>query len=118
MVEGGLVDLLSFGLLSSSDASSSAGDPARSLRLAINRLCQELLPNAIGLSDAFAFTDWELDRYVPYFLSSTCETGLKCISALGVFDGKVYDALWARAQTEPLNQLEVTTAYEVGNRYI
>lgn len=32
--------------------------------MAILKLCSELLPNAIGLSDAFGFTDWELDRYV------------------------------------------------------
>ncbi|KAF8064384.1 peroxisomal oxidase [Lyophyllum atratum] len=95
VVEASLVDLLSFGLLRSLDKKQSgSSDPARPLRLYINQLCQELLPNAIGLSDAFGFTDWELD------------------SALGVFDGKVYDALWERAQTEPLNQTEVTTAYE------
>jgi hypothetical protein len=34
-------------------------------------------------------------------------------SALGVYDGKAYDALWARVQQEPLNQTEVTEAYEV-----
>ncbi|KAF8056038.1 peroxisomal oxidase [Lyophyllum atratum] len=95
VIEASLVDLLSSGLLRSLDKKQSgSSDPARPLRLYINQLCQELLPNAIGLSDAFGFTDWELD------------------SALGVFDGKVYDALWERAQTEPLNQTEVTTAYE------
>ncbi|KAF5376636.1 hypothetical protein D9615_007859 [Tricholomella constricta] len=101
VVEGGLVDLLSFGLLrpgtndnNNNNTHSGSSDPGRALRLHINRLCQELLPNAIGLSDAFGFTDWELD------------------SALGVFDGKVYEALWARAQLEPLNQTEVTSAYE------
>ncbi|RDB17664.1 Peroxisomal acyl-coenzyme A oxidase 1 [Hypsizygus marmoreus] len=96
-VEAGLVDFLSFGVLVPSNNTGShdrSVDPARSLRLAINQLCQELLPNAIGLTDAFGFTDWELD------------------SALGVFDGRVYDALWERVQTEPLNQTEVTSAYE------
>lgn len=34
-------------------------------------------------------------------------------SALGVHDGKVYEALWNRAQTEPLNRTEVPEAYEV-----
>lgn len=35
------------------------------------------------------------------------------ISALGVYDGRVYEALWERAQAEPLNKTEVTAAYEV-----
>ncbi len=35
-------------------------------------------------------------------------------SALGVYDGRVYEALWARVQTEPLNRTEVPEAYEVG----
>jgi acyl-CoA oxidase len=61
-VECGLVDLLSFGLIR--PTLNDAESPARSLRMAIAELCLELLPNAIGLSDAFAFTDWELDRYV------------------------------------------------------
>jgi acyl-CoA oxidase len=61
-VEAGLVDLLSFGVFRAPIAPRSS-DPARSLRMAIQNLCQELLPNAIGLSDAFGFTDWELDRF-------------------------------------------------------
>lgn len=34
-------------------------------------------------------------------------------SALGVSDGNAYQALWDAAQTEPLNQDEVTPAYRV-----
>jgi hypothetical protein len=34
-------------------------------------------------------------------------------SALGVFDGRVYEELWRRAQLEPLNQTEGTPGYEV-----
>lgn len=90
-VEAGLVDLLSFNILNSSGGSR---DPTRSVRMTIKKLCTELLPEAIGLSDAFGFTDWELD------------------SALGVYDGKVYEALWKCVQSEPLNQTEVPTAYE------
>lgn len=64
-VEASLVDLLSFGLFRArSNTESRSRDPARSLRMAIQKLCLELLPNAIGLSDAFGFTDWELDRSV------------------------------------------------------
>ena len=37
-------------------------DPTRGLRTAIAVLEQEILPQAIGLTDAFGFTDYELDR--------------------------------------------------------
>ena len=56
------MDLLSFGLFRAPVGPGSS-DPARPLRMAIQNLCQGLLPNAIGLSDAFGFTDWELDRF-------------------------------------------------------
>ena len=35
-------------------------------------------------------------------------------SALGVYDGNVYETLVERAKDEPLNASEVTPAYEVG----
>ncbi|KAF8153565.1 peroxisomal oxidase [Mycena galopus ATCC 62051] len=95
-VESSLVDLLSFGLFRAAPTGNPprSRDPTRVLRLAIAELCRELLPEAIGLTDAFGFSDWELD------------------SALGVYDGNAYEALWARVQQEPLNQTEVTEAYE------
>ncbi|KAJ7748084.1 peroxisomal oxidase [Mycena metata] len=94
-LESSLVDLLSFGLFRATPGHPPRSrDPTRLLRVAIAGLCDELVPEAIGLTDAFGFTDWELD------------------SALGVYDGKVYEALWARVQNEPLNQTEVTEAYE------
>ncbi|KAG6877480.1 hypothetical protein C0993_006948 [Termitomyces sp. T159_Od127] len=99
VVEGALVDLYSFGLLSVS-ANTGLADPARSLRSAIDTLCRGLLSNAIGLTDAFGFDDWVLD------------------SALGVYDGKVYNALWERAQAEPLNKTDVTDAYATSIRSI
>jgi len=46
------------------------------------------------LTDAFGFTDYELD------------------SALGVYDGKAYENLFKRAQLEPLNEKEVVDGYE------
>ncbi|KAI1785435.1 peroxisomal oxidase [Ganoderma leucocontextum] len=90
-VEGGLADVLSFGLLGEA---GPAGNPSRGLRVAIKRLCEELLPEAIGLSDGFGFSDWELD------------------SALGVYDGNAYETLYKRAQSEPLNESEIPEGYE------
>lgn len=82
--EDGLADLFSLGLLRSND---------RDLRLAIKSLCSELLPNAIGLVDAFCFSDWVLD------------------SALGVSDGRVYEELWRRVQLNPFNHVDSTSIY-------
>ena len=64
-VEGALEDVLSLGVLSH-QASKGANSPARSLRLEILDLYQALLPEAVSLTDAFGFSDWELDRFVPY----------------------------------------------------
>ena len=44
---------------------------------------------------------------------NTINPDMRSRSALGVHDGGVYEALWERVQTEPLNQTEVTEAYEV-----
>ncbi|KAH9851253.1 acyl-CoA oxidase [Lenzites betulinus] len=94
-VEGSLADILSFDLLNGSGGATGArSDASRSLRMAIKGLCADLLPEAIRLTDGFGFNDWELD------------------SALGRYDGNAYEALWARAQTEPLNQKEVPDGYE------
>jgi len=97
-VESALSDLYAFGLLSVTSANGD--DPAQHLRDAIARTCTALLPEAIGLSDAFGFTDWELD------------------SALGVHDGRVYEQLVERTKTEPMNQFDVSPAYEKSIRPI
>ncbi|PWN92680.1 acyl-CoA oxidase [Acaromyces ingoldii] len=55
------------------------------LESAIRSLVEELLPQVIGLTDAFGWTDWEL------------------CSALGRKDGRVYEALMAEAESNPLN---------------
>ncbi|KAI0354185.1 acyl-CoA oxidase [Trametes cingulata] len=91
-VESGLADILSFQLLPGSGAGRV--DPSRGLRMAIKQICVELLPEAIGLTDGFGFTDWELD------------------SALGQYDGNAYEELWRRVQMEPLNKSEVPDGYE------
>ncbi|KAG0220541.1 hypothetical protein BGX31_010891, partial [Mortierella sp. GBA43] len=55
---------------------------------------QKIRVNAIGLVDAFAFPDYYLN------------------SALGRFDGKVYEAYTEMATREPINQTEVVQGYE------
>ncbi|KAL4243883.1 Acyl-coenzyme A oxidase [Abortiporus biennis] len=96
VAESALVDILSFNLLPTQkdDLKRSGEDPTWILRAEIKSLCLKLLPQAIGLTDAFGFTDWELD------------------SALGVSNGDVYKALWDAVQTEPLNKTHISEGYE------
>ncbi|KAF9955936.1 hypothetical protein BGZ72_003253 [Mortierella alpina] len=54
----------------------------------------KIRPNAVGFVDAFAFPDYYLN------------------SALGRFDGKVYEAYTEMATREPINQTEVVDGYE------
>ena len=118
-MEAGLVDLLSFGLLPSTPSGNPeiVTDPTRGLRAAIAQTCLSLLPEAIGLSGAFGFSDWELDRSVvisiSYKITLMNDFGHRVASALGVYDGRVYQELWERIQHEPLNAQEVTPGYEV-----
>ncbi|KAI0651075.1 acyl-CoA oxidase [Trametes meyenii] len=94
-VERGLTDVLSFSLLlTSKNNPAERHDPSRGLRMTIKQLCEELLPEVIGLTDGFGFTDWELD------------------SVLGRYDGNAYEELWKRVQEEPLNASEVPQGYE------
>ncbi|KIY64727.1 peroxisomal oxidase [Cylindrobasidium torrendii FP15055 ss-10] len=88
-VESALADFLEFEIFSPRDATA--------VRRALNTYCLHVLPEAVGLVDAFGFSDWELD------------------SALGVYDGRVYEALWKRVADEPLNQSEDDGIY---NDYI
>ncbi|KAG0288039.1 hypothetical protein BGZ96_008113 [Linnemannia gamsii] len=55
---------------------------------------KKIRPNAVGFVDAFAFPDYYLN------------------SALGRFDGKVYEAYTEMATREPINQTEVIEGYE------
>ena len=81
-LEGALPDLLEQGLISAPPSSSSTtlNSPAESLRLAVAVHAVGLVPRVIGLTDAFGFTDYDLD------------------SDLGRADGRVYEALLTRAQ--------------------
>lgn len=54
----------------------------------------KIRPNAVGFVDAFAFPDYYLN------------------SALGRYDGKVYEAYTEMATREPINQSEVVEGYE------
>ncbi|KAF9429728.1 hypothetical protein BGZ94_009698 [Podila epigama] len=54
----------------------------------------KIRPNAVGFVDAFAFPDFLLN------------------SALGRYDGKVYEAYTEMATREPLNRTEVVEGYE------
>lgn len=78
-IESSLTDLLSFGLRL---APPNSVDPTNPLRMAVSRLCLELLPESIALSDAFGLTDWELDRYVYKCLLSMFEIHISVLSVL------------------------------------
>lgn len=69
-IESSLTDLLSFGLRFGSINAKAL--PTRRIHSAwrVSRLCLDLLPESIALSDAFGLTDWELDRYV--YTNSCC----------------------------------------------
>ncbi|KAI9022997.1 acyl-CoA dehydrogenase/oxidase C-terminal [Phycomyces nitens] len=54
----------------------------------------EIAPNAIGLTDAFDYTDFELN------------------SALGVKNGRAYEALWAAVQNNPVNKEEGRRSFQ------
>lgn len=103
-MEGSLTDLLSFDVIRPSTSGLvGVRNPTRSLRLSIKAICEELLPEVIGLTDAFGFTDWDLDRYT-YFLptGSFCNPIYKnktpfYFSALWVFMTERFTRLFGSA---------------------
>jgi len=111
-IETSLADFVTFDLLRvlSSEISS---DAVSALRYAIAQICSELLPEAIGLTDAFGFSDWELNRFVYVYFPRCRHSFLFLSSALGRYDGKAYQTLWEKSQLDPLNEKEVPDAYEV-----
>lgn len=68
------------------------------VRAKVRQLLEEVRPDAIPLVDAFNISDYELH------------------SALGRYDGKVYEALFEMAQQEPLNKEEVVSEYAASLR--
>ena len=65
-----------------------SGEQAQMVRSQVRDLLFTLRPNAVALVDSWGLSDWELN------------------SALGRRDGRVYEALFAQAQREPLNRLQ------------
>eukprot|EP00921_Rhytidocystis_pertsovi_P008302 GHVQ01013612.1.p1 GENE.GHVQ01013612.1~~GHVQ01013612.1.p1 ORF type:complete len:751 (-),score=81.28 GHVQ01013612.1:452-2704(-) len=70
------------------------------LQKTIKTLLKEFRPNAVGLTDAFGFPDYLLN------------------SALGKYDGRVYEALYKATHYEPLNQHDVAEGYYKHLQYI
>jgi len=68
------------------------------LRQKIRQLLDQLRPDAVSLVDSFNFSDYELH------------------SALGRYDGNVYEALFEMAQHEPLNKELVVSEYQTSLR--
>ena len=64
------------------------------IRSASKKLLVSIRPNAVALVDAWSFHDYELN------------------SALGRYDGNVYEALYKWAQKAPLNKTQVGPAYK------
>ncbi|GAA5931019.1 uncharacterized protein JCM15063_002522 [Sporobolomyces koalae] len=86
-VEQALPTLLEFGIVTAAPASSgltesAAPTPIDTLRLEIDQVAQSLLPELVGLTDAFGFSDWELNTVV------------------GNSDGKVYERMLEKAQAD------------------
>ncbi|GAA6043197.1 hypothetical protein JCM8097_000317 [Rhodosporidiobolus ruineniae] len=84
-----LPSLLTLGILpppppafSPSSSASSKPPHIDALRAAVDAAAKELVPELVGLTDAFGFSDWELD------------------SVAGRFDGNVYELMLAKAKAD------------------
>lgn len=64
------------------------------LQLRLENVLSKIRPNAVGFVDGFDIPDEVLN------------------SALGAYDGNVYERLYAEAQKSPLNQQPVPDAFE------
>jgi acyl-CoA oxidase len=64
------------------------------LKMQVITLLEQVRPQAIGLVDAFALPDYYLH------------------SALGRYDGRVYESMTKMAEAEPLNHTLVVDGYE------
>lgn len=75
-VSHALPSLLEFGILAPSPPLSLSSStpfkqdaPLEQLRLSLDSVARDLLPELVGLTDAFGFSDWELDTTVRFSLS-------------------------------------------------
>ncbi|GAA5888817.1 hypothetical protein JCM5296_005002 [Sporobolomyces johnsonii] len=110
-VERALPALLEFGILAppspralldpSLPASRSSPSWIDILRREVDQLAQQLLPELVGLTDSFGFSDWELD------------------TVAGNFDGAVYERMLEKAQAdEELNVGTVEHRQRLYREYI
>ena len=60
----------------------------------IEQLLLQLRPDAVGLTDALGFTDWDLE------------------STLGLYNGNCYEALYNAAKLNPLNSADVMVGWQ------
>ena len=65
-VEQALPSLLEFGIIAPPPSPSSLSRTSQpssidTLRLEIDQVAQQLLPEIVGLTDSFGFSDWELN---------------------------------------------------------
>ncbi|GAA5955639.1 hypothetical protein JCM3765_001809 [Sporobolomyces pararoseus] len=86
-VEQALPSLLEFGVIApppSPSGLSRASQPSSidTLRLEIDQVSQQLLPEIVGLTDSFGFSDWELN------------------STVGNADGQAYERMLKKAQAD------------------
>ncbi|KAK4702625.1 acyl-CoA oxidase, partial [Phenoliferia sp. Uapishka_3] len=85
-IEAALSDLLEFEIIKPVPPTASAADvlsgPVQTLRDQIDLLALKLLPESIGLTDAFGFSDWDLG------------------SELGKYDGRAYESLLEKAKLD------------------
>ena len=67
---------------------------------------KRIRPHAVALVDSWMIPDYLLDRYVDRTYNMNEQSLTKCFSALGRYDGRVYEDLFHRAhRLNPLNEL-------------
>ncbi|GAA5987487.1 hypothetical protein JCM5350_003098 [Sporobolomyces pararoseus] len=86
-VEQALPSLLEFGIIAPPPSPSSLSRTSQpssidTLRLEIDQVAQQLLPETVGLTDSFGFSDWELN------------------STVGNADGQAYERMLKKAQAD------------------
>lgn len=106
-IESALPALLEFGILAPSPPSLNPSSPTsvgaiEALREQLNSLAVRLLPEMIGLVDAFGFSDWELDSAVSREIEQELFAELIVFLDLqvGRYGGQPYETMLARAKND------------------